>query len=131
MVHSITPVFFVNHRALVADDAVGFADGRHFACVALSEVDEWLVLSEVYAPLQLVDAPLAKEVEGRLQDLGGLFALGIFFIVLGFILMSGGGSDDPNIFSDEIYNFTRIRLAPALILIGFAIQVYAILKSSK
>ena len=36
-----------------------------------------------------------------------------------------------DIFSDEIYNFTRIRLAPALILIGFAIQVYAILKSSK
>ena len=33
--------------------------------------------------------------------------------------------------SDEIYNFTRIRLAPALILIGFAIQVYAILKSTK
>jgi len=57
--------------------------------------------------------------------------IGVFFIILGFILMSGGGSDDPNIFSDEIYNFTRIRLAPALILIGFVIQVYAILKSSK
>lgn len=56
--------------------------------------------------------------------------IGVAFIIMGFILMSGGGSDDPNIFKDEIYNFRRIRLAPALILIGFAIQVYAILKSS-
>ena len=43
----------------------------------------------------------------------------------------GGGSKDPNIFSEEIYNFQRIRLAPAFILIGFGIQVYAILKSPK
>ena len=56
--------------------------------------------------------------------------IGVTFIIMGFILMSGGGSDDPNIFKDEIYDFRRIRLAPALILIGFAIQVYAILKSS-
>ena len=57
--------------------------------------------------------------------------IGILFIILGFIIMSGGGSADPNIFSDEIYSFRRIRLAPALILIGFVIQIYAILKSSK
>ena len=53
--------------------------------------------------------------------------IGILFIILGFIIMSGGGSEDPNIFSDEIYSFRRIRLAPALILIGFVIQIYAIL----
>lgn len=53
--------------------------------------------------------------------------IGIAFIVLGFILMSGGGSDDPTIFNPEIYNWRRIRLAPALVLIGFAIEVYAIL----
>ena len=57
--------------------------------------------------------------------------IGILFIILGFIIMSGGGSENPNIFSDEIYSFRRIRLAPALILIGFVIQIYAILKSSK
>jgi hypothetical protein len=45
--------------------------------------------------------------------------------------MSGGASDDPNVFNPEIYNFQRIRLAPTLVLIGFAIQVYAILFSSK
>ncbi len=53
--------------------------------------------------------------------------IGIGFIVLGFILMSGGGSDDPNVFNPEIYNWRRIRLAPALVLIGFAVEVYAIL----
>lgn len=53
--------------------------------------------------------------------------IGLGFIALGFILMSGGGSDDPNVFSDAIYSFRRIRLAPTLVLIGFGIQVYAIL----
>ena len=53
--------------------------------------------------------------------------IGIAFIILGFILMAGGGSDDPNVFSDAIYNFRRIRLAPTLVLLGFGIQVYAIL----
>jgi hypothetical protein len=53
--------------------------------------------------------------------------IGVAFIVLGFILMAGGGSDDPNVFNPEIYSWRRIRLAPALVLIGFAIEVYAIL----
>jgi len=53
--------------------------------------------------------------------------IGLAFITLGFILMSGGGSEDPNIFNPEIYNFRRIKLAPTLVLIGFGIQVYAIL----
>ncbi len=53
--------------------------------------------------------------------------IGILFIATGFVLMSGGGSEDPNVFNPEIYNFRRIRLAPTLVLIGFGIQVYAIL----
>ena len=53
--------------------------------------------------------------------------IGIFFIALGFILMSGGGSEDPNIFNEEIYSFRRIRLAPMLVISGFIIEVYAIL----
>lgn len=57
--------------------------------------------------------------------------IGLALIALGFILMSGGGSDDPNIFSDAIFNWRRIRLAPALIIIGFIIQVYAILSKPK
>ena len=53
--------------------------------------------------------------------------IGLGLIALGFILMAGGGSDDPNVFNPEIYSFRRIRLAPTLILIGLGIQVYAIL----
>jgi hypothetical protein len=53
--------------------------------------------------------------------------IGLGFIALGFILMSGGGSDDPNVFNPEIFSRRRIRLAPTLVLIGFGIQIYAIL----
>ncbi len=56
-----------------------------------------------------------------------VMAIGIAVIALGFILMAGGGSDDPNVFNPEIYNFRRIRLAPTIVLIGFGIEVYAIL----
>ena len=56
---------------------------------------------------------------------------GLVIIAFGFILMSGGGSEDPNIFSSDIYNFRRIRLAPALILLGFGVQVYAILSNKQ
>ncbi|MBE7640757.1 DUF3098 domain-containing protein [Salegentibacter sp. BLCTC] len=57
--------------------------------------------------------------------------IGLAVISLGFILMAGGGSEDPNTFNPDIYNFQRIRLAPALVLLGFAIEVYAILLNPK
>lgn len=60
-----------------------------------------------------------------------ILLVGIAVIALGFILMSGGGSDDPNVFSEAIFNFRRIRLAPTTVLIGFGITVYAILKNPK
>ncbi|WP_346883253.1 DUF3098 domain-containing protein [uncultured Algibacter sp.] len=53
--------------------------------------------------------------------------IGLAIIALGFILMAGGGSDDPNIFNPDIFSFRRIRLAPMLVLIGFGIEIYAIL----
>lgn len=53
--------------------------------------------------------------------------IGLASIVIGFIIMSGGGSDDPNVFDPSIFHWTRIRLAPTLVLLGFGIQVYAIL----
>ena len=55
--------------------------------------------------------------------------IGFVVIALGFILMVGGGSDDPDVFNPEIFNFRRIRLAPALVLIGFGIEIAAILRS--
>ncbi|MBO6605629.1 DUF3098 domain-containing protein [Psychroserpens sp.] len=61
--------------------------------------------------------------------------IGLAVILLGFILMAGGGSDDPNVWNPDVFSWRRIRLAPTLVLIGFGIQVYAILldpnKSSK
>ncbi|GGW51199.1 DUF3098 domain-containing protein [Arenibacter certesii] len=53
--------------------------------------------------------------------------IGLAFIALGFILMSGGGMDDPLVFNPQVYSFRRIRLAPTLVLIGLGFQVYAIL----
>ena len=53
--------------------------------------------------------------------------IGLGCIALGFILMAGGGSDDPNVFNPEIFSWRRIRLAPTLVLIGFAVEIYAIL----
>jgi len=49
-------------------------------------------------------------------------------IVLGFVLMAGGGSDDPNVFNEEMFSFRRITLAPLLVLFGFAFEIYAIMK---
>ena len=60
-----------------------------------------------------------------------IMGLGIALIVLGFVLMTGGGSDDPNVFNPEIYSLMRIRIAPTLVLGGFAVLVVAILATKK
>ena len=57
--------------------------------------------------------------------------IGLGFIVLGFILMSGGGSDDPNVWNPKIFNFRRIRLAPMLILFGILVEIYAIMRKPR
>ena len=56
---------------------------------------------------------------------------GIGFITLGFILMAGGGSDDPKVFNEDIFNFRRIRLAPTIVLIGFGITIWSILRNPR
>lgn len=60
-----------------------------------------------------------------------ILLIGIAVIALGFILMSGGGSDDPNVFNEDVFSFRRIRLAPTIVLIGFGITIYSIFKKSK
>jgi hypothetical protein len=57
--------------------------------------------------------------------------IGIIFIATGFIFMAGGGSDNPAVFNEEIYNWQRIRLAPTLVILGLGIEIYAILTSPK
>jgi hypothetical protein len=60
-----------------------------------------------------------------------ILLIGIAVIAVGFILMSGGGSDDPKVFSEDIFNFRRIRLAPTVVLAGFGVVIFAILKNPK
>jgi hypothetical protein len=60
-----------------------------------------------------------------------ILLIGVVVIAIGFILMSGGGSDDPKVFNDSVFDFRRIRLAPTLVLIGFGITIYSILKNPK
>ena len=57
--------------------------------------------------------------------------LSIALIAIGFIIMAGGGSEDPNVFNPEIFNFRRIRLAPTIVLSGFGLAIYTILMPPK
>ena len=60
-----------------------------------------------------------------------ILLIGIAVIAIGFILMSGGGSDNPNVFNEDIFSPRRIKLAPTVVLIGFGIAIYSILKNPK
>ena len=60
-----------------------------------------------------------------------LLIIGLALIFVGFLLMIGGGSDDPNVFNEKIFSFRRITLAPILILAGFVIEIFAIMKKTK
>ena len=60
-----------------------------------------------------------------------ILLIGIAVNAIGFILMSGGGSDDPTVFSEAVFSWRRIRLAPTVVLIGFGITIYSIFKKSK
>jgi hypothetical protein len=61
-----------------------------------------------------------------------IMVVGIVVILIGFGLMSGGGTTDVNVFpKEELYSFRRITLAPIVVMIGFAIEMFAILKRPK
>jgi hypothetical protein len=60
-----------------------------------------------------------------------LMIIGLVIIFIGNLLMMGGGSDDPNIFNPEIFSWRRLTLAPILIMLGFVIEIVAILRKTK
>ena len=61
-----------------------------------------------------------------------LLAIGFAIIIVGFLLMIGGRSNDPNVFNEEeLYSFRRITLAPLVVLFGFMFEIYAIMKKPK
>ncbi|MDX2415656.1 MAG: DUF3098 domain-containing protein [Bacteroidales bacterium] len=57
-----------------------------------------------------------------------LLAIGLVIIVIGFLLMLGGKSDDPTVFNEKMFNFRRITLAPIIVLAGFIFEIWAIMK---
>lgn len=60
-----------------------------------------------------------------------LIAVSVVIIAIGFILMSGGGSQDPTGFNPEIFSARRIVVAPAVTVIGFVLMIFGILRNSK
>ena len=60
-----------------------------------------------------------------------LMAIGFGVILLGFILMVGGKAESTDVFNPEVFSFTRITLAPMIVLAGFIFEIYAIMKKPK
>jgi len=60
-----------------------------------------------------------------------LIIIGTALAIIGYILVSGGGSEDPNVFSQELFNFRRMYLSPVIILVGLAIVGWGIMKKVK
>ncbi|HNB80870.1 MAG TPA: DUF3098 domain-containing protein [Chitinophagaceae bacterium] len=84
--------------------------------------------------------PAAGEKKSNFQNLPFLFdkqnyillGAGLALIIIGFMLMAGGRSADPNVFdADAMYSFTRITLAPLLVLAGLGVEGYAIMRKPK
>lgn len=60
-----------------------------------------------------------------------LILVGLFLMVLGYVLLAGGGANDPDSFSYEMFNFRRLVIAPLFILSGMVFEIYAIMKKPK
>lgn len=60
-----------------------------------------------------------------------LMIVGVAFIIIGLVLLAGGGSEDPSVFNEEIFNARRIKIAPLLMLIGFVLEIFAIMWKPK
>ncbi len=80
---------------------------------------------------------MAKEIKKTTNFAFGkenyrMLIIGVVIVVIGYMLMIGGGSDDPNKFdANEIFSFRRITLSPIMILLGFVVVLFGIMKKSK
>lgn len=59
-----------------------------------------------------------------------LLVIGVVITIIGYMLLAGGGSDDPKVFSEDLFNFRRIYLAPIVILTGLGVVGWGIMKKS-
>ncbi len=85
-------------------------------------------------PAATAKAPVVKTKATALFDKDNLMwmLIGVVILIVGFLLMAGGGSDDPNVFDpSEVYSTRRITIAPIVILIGLGIEIYAIFRQPK
>ena len=82
-----------------------------------------------------IDAKPTEAVKEKEMPFGKLnyilVLVGIAFIALGFILMIGGGSDDPDVFNEKMFDFQHITLSTILILAGFVVEIIAIFWKGK
>ena len=60
-----------------------------------------------------------------------IIAIGLLVMIVGFILMIGGGSSDPNVFNPAMFNFRRLTLAPIVIIIGIVVILWGLMKTPK
>ena len=60
-----------------------------------------------------------------------IIAIGLVVMILGFILMIGGGSSDPNVFNPAMFSFRRLTLAPIVIIAGIVVVLFGIMKTPK
>lgn len=75
---------------------------------------------------------MEKKPEFALEKINYIIiGIGVALIIIGFVLMSGGRVEDPNVFNEEIFSFRRITLAPVIVLAGFMVNIYGILKRPK
>lgn len=84
---------------------------------------------EKIQPSKKEAAPKTDFAFGRINYI--LMLTGVGLIILGFMLMAGGKSNDPNVFNPEVFSFRRITLAPIIIMTGFILNIYAIVKKAK
>jgi hypothetical protein len=85
-------------------------------------------------PAVQTKAPASKPRAGELFDKENFkwMLIGVAILIVGFLLMAGGGSDDPRVFEpSEVYSTRRITIAPIVILVGLMIQIYAIFRQPK
>jgi uncharacterized membrane protein len=73
---------------------------------------------------QSIDFPFGKENYT-------LLLIGLALIFIGFVAMAGGGSTDPAVWDPSIFSPMRITVAPILVIAGFIVEVFAIIKKSK
>lgn len=81
--------------------------------------------------------PVKPLIKSNEQDLAFgkinymLMIAGILLLIIGYAMMSGGGSNNPHVFNPEIFSFRRITLAPIVVLLGYGLEVLAIVVKAK